>query len=194
MVSINVGEYSGQFDQSCTRALNAAGRIETSGAPQRAPRPNIGCGREQRARTGTLTSPSRARRWRCPSVGWQRSCFYQSPPSALRSVAVLISGSALARVERDQPARTVHAGDAVWRALATTGYGDHVSGDNNRPPDRRQCSLEPSVVQLRQQRPVVRHGKTGRGGVPDLSELTLEEQMVELDKGVRGRVGPVSGQ
>jgi hypothetical protein len=55
--------------------------------------------------------------------------------------------------------------------------------------------LDPSVVrQVREQRPVVRHRKTERGGVPDLSELTLEEQVVELDKRVRGGVGPMSGQ
>jgi hypothetical protein len=30
--------------------------------------------------------------------------------------------------------------------------------------------------------------------VPDLSELILEEQVVELDKRVRGGVGPMSGQ
>ncbi|HWJ51934.1 MAG TPA: hypothetical protein VNT24_00995 [Propionibacteriaceae bacterium] len=41
---------------------------------------------------------------------------------------------------------------------------------------------------------MVRHRKTERRGVPDLSELTLEEQVVELDKRVRGGVGPMSGQ
>ena len=41
---------------------------------------------------------------------------------------------------------------------------------------------------------MVRHRKTERGGVPDLSELTLEEQVVELDQRVRGGVCPMSGQ
>ena len=41
---------------------------------------------------------------------------------------------------------------------------------------------------------MVRHRKTGRGGIPDLSELTLEEQMVELDERVHGGEGPMPGQ
>ena len=45
--------------------------------------------------------------------------------------------------------------------------------------------------------PAARGGPTLQDGAPrcaDLSELTLEEQVVELDERVRGGVGPMSGQ
>lgn len=50
--------------------------------------------------------------------------------TAFAGSVVLLSGTALWLVERNQPTSTVHSyGDALWWAmttLTTTGYGDHV--------------------------------------------------------------------